>query len=241
MAFVENIIKKIMDKGEILSKIKLTENVYHIVIKSDAIKTIDFVPGCFIRLGVGLGKELSLKKDMVRSYSIWDINKDKNTFSLAIATHSNGIGAQWVKNCEVGSTVYFKTKKGKFTVDNSADSYLFIGDLSALSHLYIINRYLPKNKQVESVIYSKNTRNLYADIDDKKPFNFYSIENNNSKEIIAKIENILPYLKGVKKVYVAGDSRVCIALNNYLRKEHKWSTKQIKVKPFWNPDKKGLE
>nr|WP_197482116.1 SIP domain-containing protein [Polaribacter atrinae] len=48
-------------------------------------------------------------------------------------------------------------------------------------------------------------------------------------------------MKGIKMVYIAGDSRVCIALNQYFRKELNWNTKQIKTKPFWNPDKKGLE
>jgi len=241
MALLENIIKKIMDKGVISSKVKLTESVYQIEIESEAVKTLDFVPGCFIRLGVGIGQGVTSKKDMVRSYSIWDINKDQNSFKLAIATHSNGMGAQWVKHCSVGDTVYYKMKTGKFTIDNSADSYLFIGDLSALSHLYIINRFLSKDKQVESVIYNKEIAELYADIDNETPFNFYNIEENRPKEIIAKIDDVMPHLKGVKMAYIAGDSRVCIAINNYLRKELKWNTKQIKTKPFWNPDKKGLE
>ncbi len=42
-------------------------------------------------------------------------------------------------------------------------------------------------------------------------------------------------------VYIAGDSRVCVALNHYFRKELHWDSKQIKTKPFWNPEKTGLE
>ncbi|MCK0132606.1 SIP domain-containing protein [Flavobacteriaceae bacterium F08102] len=241
MALIENIIKKIMDTGVITSKEQLSKSVYKIEIQSEAIKTMDFVPGCFIRLGVGIGQNARAKKDMVRSYSIWNINKEKQTMDLAIATHSNGIGAQWVKDCTVGDTVYYKTKRGKFTVDTTADSYLMIGDLSALAHLYIINRYLAVDTHVESIIYTKDVSELYADIDNEKPFNFYSIEAYQPKEIIAKIEAITPRLKGVKMAYIAGDSRVCIAIHNYLRKAHKWNTKQIKTKPFWNPNKTGLE
>lgn len=149
MALLENFIKIIMDQGVITAKEKLSTSVYKINIKSNAVKSMDFVPGYFIRLGVGINQEVASKKDMVRSYSIWDIDKDKNTISLAIATHSKGIGSQWAENCKVGDIVYYKTKKGKFILDSSADSYLMLGDLSALSHLYIINRYLPDNKQVE--------------------------------------------------------------------------------------------
>lgn len=240
MALLETIMKKIMDKGQITSKTRLTDSVYKIDITSDAIKTMDFMAGYFIRLGVGIGQNTSTKKDMVRSYSIWDINKDTNTISLAIATDSNGIGAQWVKDCNVGDTVYYKTKKGTFTLDTSADSYLMIGDLSALSHLYIINKGL-KNKQVESIIYNNTLSDLFEDVDGTKPFNFYELEENATDSILEKVKEQLPNLKGKKMVYIAGDSRVCVALNHYFRKELHWDSKLIKTKPFWNPEKTGLE
>lgn len=241
MALLENFIKIIMDMGVITAKEKLSTSAYKIDIKSDAVKTMDFIPGYFIRLGVGVGQEVSSKKDMVRSYSIWDIAKDKNTISLAIATHSKGIGSQWAENCKVGDIVYYKTKKGKFILDSSADSYLMIGDLSSLSHLYIINRYLPDNKQVESIIYSKDRNELYADTTGKKTFAFYEMEQNDTEKIIAKIDELLPNLTGQKMVHIAGDSRICVALNQYFRKDLNWDSKQIKTKPFWNPEKKGLE
>jgi NADPH-dependent ferric siderophore reductase len=48
-------------------------------------------------------------------------------------------------------------------------------------------------------------------------------------------------MKGKQMVYIAGDSRVCVALNYYFKNYLNWNTKQIKTKPFWNPEKKGLE
>lgn len=206
MALLEHLIKKIMDKGEIVAKEKLTQSAYKITIRSEAVRTMDFVPGCFIRLGVGIGKQLHSKKDMARSYSIWDIDREHNIFSLAIATHSKGIGAQWAKNCKVGDTVYYKTKTGTFTVDHTADRYLLIGDLSALSHLYVIHRSLSDDKQVESIIYNHDVTELYPDIDHTTPLNFYAIDENNPQAIIAEIEKRMPTLKGAKMAYIAGDS-----------------------------------
>jgi len=241
MAILEQLIKKILTRGVIIAKEKISERAYKIQIHSEAVQHFDFIPGCFIRLGVGIGQEVSSTKDRVRSYSIWDINKAKNTFSLAIATASGGIGAKWVEGCSVGDTVYYKTKKGTFTIDDSADSYLMIGDLSALSHLYVINRYLPKNKQVKSLIYAANVAELYADIDQQYPFDFYHIEAANTKQLLAQVDQIMPSLNGVSRVYIAGDSRDCIALNTYFRKGLQYNPKRIKTKPFWNPTKKGLE
>ncbi|MEP2239155.1 MAG: SIP domain-containing protein [Maribacter sp.] len=241
MGIVESIIKKVLEKGTIIEKTKLSDSVYKIRIQSDGISNYDFEPGHFLRLGVGIGKDDISLKDKVRSYSVWDIDKEKNTLDIAIATHSQGIGAKWVETCATNDTVYFKWKKGKFLVDDSADSYLMIGDLSALSHLYIINRNLPDNKHIKSLIYSQHNNDFFADVDGSNPFDFHVMSENPSTEIIQKLNSIIPEMKGDTMVYLAGDSRVCITLTNYFRKELNWSTKQIKTKPFWNPDKKGLE
>ena len=156
-------------------------------------------------------------------------------------TQSNGSGAKWVEQRQIGDNVYFSWKKGNFILDESADSYLMIGDLSALSHLYIICRNLSKNKQVESIIYSQHIKELFTDIDGTNPFNFFELPQNPINEIISKVKEIVPKMNGKKIVYIGGDSRICVALNKYFKQELNWNPKQIKTKPFWNPDKKGLE
>lgn len=241
MGIVENIIKKVLEKGTIEEKVQISESVYKIKIKSEDISNLEFAAGHFLRLGVGIGKDEISFKDKVRSYSIWDIDKKNKTIDLAIATDSKGIGAKWVENCTTDQTVYFKLKKGNFVVDDAADSYLMIGDLSAISHLYIIKRNLSADKQVESIIYSQTLNDLFADIDGNKPFNFYELKQNPYDEIINKIQGLIPKMQGRKMVYIAGDSRICVALNKYFKNELNWNTKQIKTKPFWNPEKKGLE
>jgi NADPH-dependent ferric siderophore reductase len=242
MSLLENILKKVVLQDAIIEKKeKLSESDYKIRIKSEGIRTAEFEPGYFLRLGIGIGNDELSMKDKVRSYSVWDINQSEGYFDLAIAKESKGIGSQWVINCKVGETVYFKWKKGNFLLDETADSYLMIGDLSALSHLYILNRNLPKNKQVESIIYSENEADLFEDTNCSKPFNFYSLEQNPVEEVLALVKELAPKMKGNKMVYIAGDSRICVALNQFFRNELNWNTKQIKTKPFWNPDKKGLE
>ncbi|QXP71637.1 SIP domain-containing protein [Polaribacter sp. R2A056_3_33] len=242
MGLLENIIKKVVLEAAIIEhKEKISASVYKIRLKSESIKKADFKPGYFLRLGIGIGNDNLSMKDKVRSYSVWDINQTEGYLDIAIATDSKGIGSQWVANCLVGETVYFKWKKGNFLLDETAESYLMIGDLSALSHLYILNRNLPNNKQVESILYSESQSAFFDDIGGSKPFNRYYLKQNPINEIIKKVKKITPKLKENKIVYIAGDSRVCVALNKYFRNELNWSAKQIKTKPFWNPDKKGLE
>ncbi|AWV96753.1 siderophore-interacting protein [Arcticibacterium luteifluviistationis] len=242
MSLLENILKKVVLQDAIIEKKEqISASVYKIRLKSESIKKAAFEPGYFVRLGIGIGNDDLPFKDKVRSYSIWDINKTEGYFDMAIATESKGIGAQWVVECKEGDTVYFKWKKGNFLLDDTADSYLMIGDLSALSHLYIINRSLSKPKQLESLIYTQNSDDLFEDVNGSKPFDFHSLKPNSITEILNTVKEIIPKMEGQKMVYIAGDSRVCVALNQYFRKELNWNTKQIKTKPFWNPEKKGLE
>lgn len=241
MGIIDNLVKRFSEQGKIVHKSKLSEAAYHIRIQNDKVKETGFVPGYFLRLCVGIGVSETLFNDKIRSYSVWDMDKTNGTIDLAIATHSNGVGANWVKKCETGNEVSFLWKKGNFILDHNAESYLMIGDLSALSHLYIINRNLPDDKQVESIIYSEKINELFADIDGTTPFHFYEMPQNPYAEIVRMIKEIVPGMAGRKMVYIGGDSRVCVALNRFFRRELNWDAKQIKTKPFWNPDKKGLE
>jgi len=242
LRILENFIKTvILEEATITEKVTLSNKAYRIRLQGDSIHKATFTPGAFLRMAIGIGKEELSMKDKIRSYSVWDIDKEKGTLDLAIATHSNGVGSQWAKHCKEGDTIYYKWKKGNFIADDSAESYIMIGDLSALSHLYMINRNIGKDKQIISVIYNSNKSELFPDIDGHFPFHFYELPENPYHEIITKLKDIIPTLKGKTLVYIAGDSRTCIALNHFFRKELHWDTKRIKTKPFWNPEKQGLE
>lgn len=241
MKWLKGILKRILRENTIIEKQTLSQAAYRIRVKSEEIKEAEFVPGYFLRVGIGLTEHDLKMKDFVRSYSVWDIDKTNGTIDLAIATESSGPGAQWIAQRQVGDKVYFKWKKGAFLADDSADSYLMIGDLSALSHLYMIRRGLSTNKQVEGIAYSRHRNDLYPDIDGTTSFDFYELQENPTDVIIEKVKEIIPKMRGTKMVYIGGDSRVCVALNQYFRRELGWETKQIKTKPFWNPNKKGLE
>ena len=241
MAILEAVMKRLLNKATIIHKATLTPAVYHIRIQSDSIKKATYVPGYFLRVAVGLDKDELSAKDKLRSYSVWEIDSKKGTIDLAIATESNGPGAQWATQCNIGDTLYFAWHKGKFLVDDTADSYLMIGDLSSLAHLHAINRNLTGKKKVKSIIYHQDTLDLYPDINNSNPFTFYQLPQNPIEALIKQIELVMPEMEGNKLVYIAGDSRVCVALTQYFRKELQWPTSQLKVKPFWNPDKKGLE
>ena len=234
-------MKRLLNKATVVHKATLSPVAYHIRIQSDSIRKADFVPGYFLRVAVGMDNEALSTKDKIRSYTVWAIDREKGTIDLAVATESNGPGATWATQSKVGDQLYFAWHKGKFLVDDTADSYLMIGDLSSLAHLYEIRRNLPDTKKVKSIIYHQSTQDLYPDIDGSYPFTFAQLPQNPTAELIQRLKEIIPEMEGRKMIYIAGDSRVCVALTQYVRKELQWSSDQLKVKPFWNLEKKGLE
>lgn len=226
MSIIENILKTvILEEATVIEKTAISKTVYKICLQSESFRKTDFAPGATLRMGIGIGKEELSMKNKMQTYSVWDTNKLEASLDLAIATHSNGIGSEWAKECQVGDRIYFKTKKGNFLADDSADSYIMIGDLSALSHLYMINRNIGQNKQMASIIYSQDTSDFFFDTNGDSPFDFYNTPANPSPSIITILKEKTPRLKGKILVYIAGDSRVCVALNNYFKNELRWNSK----------------
>lgn len=241
MSILENIITKLLQKATIVYKAPLSSSILHIRIQSPSLQKAEFMPGYFLRVWVADGQEVALK-EKVRSYSIWNIDQEMGMADLAVAIESDGPGAKWAKKCAVGDRVYFKLHKSKFVLDNSASHYLFVGDLSSLGQLYDFKRNLGKEKTIMSVIYARDASMLFPDLDGRMPFDFYAIEANKPKDIIEEVKKKIldfPVASGI--AYIAGDSRICVAVNQYLKATLNWPVQHIKTKPFWNPLKTGLE
>lgn len=232
---IEKLLKVVLNEGVLVAKKQIASDVFQLSIRSSSIQKMRYICGQHIRVYVG-EKSKASGKDNIRTYSIWKMEKEDNMIHIAACTHTNGTGSIWVKTVEVGEKVFFSKPKGKFTIDHSFDSYCFIGDNSALGHLYELHRDL-ENKEVKGIIYSNSLDELFKDIDDKKPFDFFEFGENPFDEICKLIDKN-PDDKSV--VYIGGDGRLCVALNKYLIQKG-WSRKNIKVKPFWMPNKKGLE
>jgi NADPH-dependent ferric siderophore reductase len=240
MGILENLATRLLNKAEITLKVQISPTVWHIRLKSDAIAKVDYIPGHFLRILAGKGKDMPIR-EKVRSYSVWNMDKANNLMDLAVCIHSDGPGSTWARECNTGDTVYFAWKKGNFIVNDTADTYIFIGDLSTLGHLYEIHRNLPEKKRILSLVYSQEKADFFADIDGSRPFDFYELPENPGGELISRLAELAGTASGKTMAYIGGDSRVCISVTQYLRNELHWQRSQINAKPFWNPEKKGLE
>ncbi len=239
MALIDNIAGFILKRAKIIYKKQLSLNAFHLSIHSENFLNVQYSPGYFLRLFIGRDTEGLSFRDKVRSYSVWNFDRSNECLDLAICTQGTGPGTAWVKKCEVGDEILYDWHSGKFLIDNSAKQYVFIGDLSALGHLYQINRNLSSGKDIHSIIYGKQEDEFFHDIDGSKPFRFYKFYEYPAQDIIDLFSSFKVNHNAM--IYVGGDGKICSALNKYLKSELCFSQKQIKVKPFWSPGKKGLE
>lgn len=217
-------------KAKVLSVIKISLHTYHLRIQSDDFALMDYIPGYTINFFIG---DPAVPGTPDRKYSIWNYEPVQNIADLAISTFSNGPGANWVQNLQKGSTIYYKTPRGKLLIDDSADYYFMIGDVTSLSHLYEINRNLPVSKQVFSFIYSNDKEDVYADIDGSYPLDYHIFNSGDIIHIKNEVLTSLPDVKGTGLAYVLGSPQACMEIQSFLRNEKGWDPSRLKTKAFW--------
>lgn len=239
MGIINSIIDIASSKSTLIYKQQITPKTWHLKLKVNGADFKNYIPGEHLRVLVGRNHNANLS-DMVRTYSVWNYDEATQVVDLAVCTFSEGSGARWANEISVGETVLYGGPKGKFTIDTAAQNYLFLGDISALSHLYELNRNAGVAKNINGIIYADSKDHVFPDLNNGIPFGYLQNETNIVKTVIAEIvwnsisqENTL--------IYIAGETAFCTGINNYFTKVIKWPAKQIKTKPFWHPDKKGLQ
>lgn len=244
MSLINSGFKTKFLKGTITQKEKIAEHTYHLRVQGDDIKNMDYISGQHMKVVVGLNRDAA-QNDKVRSYSIWDYDKTKGTMDVAVCTLSAGLGANWIELVQPNDDFYFFLKT-TLTIDDTAESYFFIGDISTLAHFYKLKRSLSPDKKIFSFIYGDNEADFFPDLDGSKPFDLYRLPSNKfSPAPIEFLQDKISYVLNSSEnqqtghyiAYIGGDARVCATLPPYFIQKFNWKPEQIKMKSFWNPDK----
>ncbi len=240
MSIADNIARSFLNSAQIISKTEIAENVFHLVITGKELMNMPYIPGQHLRVFIGFGMHTSFK-EKIRTYSVWKYDRVSGTIDMAVCAHSEGPGSSWIKSLVPGNTIYLSAPKGKFILDTSATEYLFIGDASALAHLYEIRRNLPSSKTIRGIIYAEKNTQVFSDLDGTYPFEFYELPQNPLQQIKKLIENKSVGNTPESLIYIGGDGRICVGLHDYFKNVRGLKSRNIKTKPFWMPGKKGLE
>jgi NADPH-dependent ferric siderophore reductase len=237
--FKGKIISALTHEAVAIHKRQLTEHVFHVRIKGEELKNIQYVPGQYLHVFVRTNSEALFDAAKNRTYSVWSYDRREGTMDLAICTFSNGMGAQWVKQLKEGETVNFIGPSGKFTIVQDPARYFFIGDISSLSHFYELRRACHPCKKVDSLIYG-NKLDLFPDLDGCYHFYYADTASSVVSQFQAKLDRLQKQELQNTFFYIGGDGNVCISINKLLINVYGISRSMIKVKPFWIKGKTGL-
>ena len=226
----------IIQQGKLIDIKQVNKHVFHLKIQSADFEKMDYVPG--FTLNIFIGDPINEQHIDDRKYSIWNYEPVHQIINVIICTFSKGKGANWVRTLKKGDIIYFTPPRGKLLLDDNADYYLMIGDITALSHLYEINRNLPFNKKVFSFIYTYNQRDIFPDIDGSFAFYYYVINPLDTEMVKDKIMSLLPHFSGRGIAYLLGDPKTVIALQHHFKNEQHWPIKDLRAKPFWKEENK---
>jgi len=220
--------------GVILQKRQIAPHTYHIKIQSAYFSRIKYQAG--LAMEVFLSNPYYDPGSVARMYSFWNFEPVYNTVDLAINTFSNGKGSCWIKSVQLGDVVFFKPPSVQVPLDETADEYLLIGDVTALSHLYEIHRAIAVSKRVSSLVYSADSADFFADIDNSFPLTSIVVNTLKPELIAQHLPQCFSQQTPHAIAYVFGDSKTTFFLESYLKQHPSFNLQKICVQSFWGKE-----
>ncbi len=239
---INDIIRnRLVNNAIVISKKKITENVFHLIIKGDCLKSISYQIGQHLHVLVQPEIKGSIIDIIVnRNYSIWNHSATEGILEMAICNNSDGIGAKWIQNLKCNAIVYFTNPTGSFVLSSRVNTHIFIGDASALGHFYFMKRNLSANDSFFGLIYGTDKENYFPDLDNTFPFEFIDQSSNLVERLENKIVSATKANFNDTMIYLGGNGDISIAMYKLLKEKYKLKKRNITIKPFWKAGKKGL-
>ncbi|MFC4534955.1 siderophore-interacting protein [Sphaerisporangium dianthi] len=214
----------------------IAERMRHIRISGPQLRELGWVPGTHIRLRVGDPRRpRSFLQGFLRTYSIWDYSPEGH-LDVCVLDHPNaGPGALWARRARIGDAAAFMGPEGRLVLREGAPYHLFVGDETAAVAFGAMMRALPSSAVVHGVILVggpggrlpvvRSDRLTWIHRPDELPAGVRSLD--------------LPDEPGV--AYVAGEARTGQAVRGHLVGERGWSRRDVVVKAFWAPGRRGMD
>ena len=179
-----------------------------------------------------------------RTYSLWSHQDEK--VELCVYDHGEGPGNEWVRGLRPGDEVAFRPPEGRFVLDPAAPYHLFVGEETATVPIGAMLRALAagSDAQADAVLEAEDA-SARLDLAGHARLRVHWVDRGSGRtpdpdRLLGALREVaLPETPGT--AYVAGEARTCQAVRGYLMREHGWPRRNIRVKPFWAPGKRGME
>ncbi|WP_354596000.1 siderophore-interacting protein [Streptomyces sp. JL1001] len=196
---------------------------------------LDWQPGHHIRIQVN---PLSLRspRDLLRTYTVWDYTD--NALELRVFDHGEGPGARWARELTPGTDVMFKAPEGRFTTRQDAPGHLFIGEETASVAFGAMARSL--RAPCQALIAVGDVADQLPIAGDVQWIQHGTAPAHDPKTLVQAVAS-LPDIRPGTVAYLAGEAQTCQAVKRHLLHERGWPRRDIVVKPFWTPGKRGMD
>lgn len=214
----------------------IAERMRRIRISGPQLRELSWAPGTHIRLRVGDPRQpRSWPQGFLRTYSIWDYSPGGHLDVCILDHHAAGPGALWSRRARIGDAAAFMGPKGRFVLREDASYHLFAGDETAAVAFGAMLRTLPSPAVVRGVISADGPGDRLPLAQSDRLTWIYRPD-----ELLDAVRSLdLPDEPGV--AYLAGETRTCQMVRSHLVGERGWFRRDIVVKPFWAPGRRGMD
>ncbi|WP_283136026.1 siderophore-interacting protein [Rhizohabitans arisaemae] len=214
----------------------ITARMRRVRIAGPRLRDLTWVPGTHIRLLVGDPRSpRSWVRGLLRTYTIWDHSPD-GYLDLCILDHpAAGPGALWARRVRPGDPAAFTAPEGRLVLRADAPYHLFAGDETAAVAFGALHRALPPSAAAYGAVVADGPADRLPPARTGHLTWTYR-----PGELVDAVRALnLPAEPGV--AYLAGEARTCQAVRDHLVRERGWSRRDVVVKPFWAPGRRGMD
>ena len=179
-------------------------------------------------------------KKLQRPYTIRGYRKKLREIDIDFATHNSdkAIASNWAKKAKMGDIISLTGPSPKKNLNNNADWFYFVGDMSAIPSIMVNLESLPTNSK-GIVVFEIFTESDKQKIKLPNGIDVIWVINQNYSDdqlLIKKIKSLV-WLKGKPFIWVACEFNKMKILREFFKVKKKVENRDIYISSYW---KKGL-
>lgn len=221
---------------------QITSRMRRVRIAGERLRSVPWLPGQHVRVNVTPPRQwLRHPGDARRTYSVWQLDRTRGTLDLCILDHGDGPGARWSRAARPGQPVTLSRPEGRLTLRESP-YHLFVGDETAAVAFAAMLRAIPPQTPGYGVL-ATDAPEGEVPLPPGHQLSWVHRGDADPADPGALLEAVrtldLPVEPGT--AYLAGEARTCQAVREHLVRARGWNRRQIVVKPFWAPGRRGMD
>ncbi len=183
------------------------------------------------------GKELETlapAKPMMRTYTIRAFNPNANELTIDFALHldSEGPASKWANGASFGDSIVLAGPGPVKLVNNNADWFFIVGDMTALPAISCNLEQLPSTAQGYVVIEVTSEDDIQSLLCPNGIEITWVIKNNSEQSLIDTVQN-MPWLEGNVDVWCACEFTMMRTLRKYFKAERNVDKENIYISSYW--------